>query len=105
MTKLNTMKVTFPSRSANESFARMAVAAFVAQLDPTVEELSDLRTAVSEAVTNCIVHAYRDRIGPVTVTADLYEGGTRAAASPMWTGPWSPCSPPAGRSGPAWALR
>ena len=75
MTKLNTMKVTFPSRSANESFARMAVAAFVAQLDPTVEELSDLRTAVSEAVTNCIVHAYRDRIGPVTVTADLYEGG------------------------------
>ena len=74
MTKLNTMKVTFPSRSANESFARMAVAAFVAQLDPTVEELSDLRTAVSEAVTNCIVHAYRDRIGPVTVTADLYEG-------------------------------
>lgn len=72
MTKLNTMKVTFPSRSANESFARMAVAAFVAQLDPTVEELSDLRTAVSEAVTNCIVHAYREKIDKVYITASIY---------------------------------
>ena len=74
MTKLNTMKVTFPSRSANESFARMAVAAFVAQLDPTVEELSDLRTAVSEAVTNCIVHAYPDRVGPIVLTVSVYPG-------------------------------
>ena len=55
----NEMKLSFSSYSANESFARAAVAAFVAQLDPTIEELSDLKTAVSEAVTNCIVHATR----------------------------------------------
>ena len=59
----NEMKLSFPSCSSNEGFARAAVAAFVAQLDPTIEELSDLKTAVSEAVTNCIVHGYRDAIG------------------------------------------
>ncbi|HIY09049.1 MAG TPA: anti-sigma F factor [Firmicutes bacterium] len=61
------MTLTIPSRSANEAFARMAVAAFVAQLDPTVEELCDIKTAVSEAVTNCIVHAYRDTIGRIYI--------------------------------------
>ncbi len=71
---INEMKVSFPSTSANESFARAAVAAFAAQLDPTVDELSDVRTAVSEAVTNCIVHAYRDTIGEITLTVRIYEG-------------------------------
>ena len=63
----NEMTLTFPSRSANESFARAAVACFAAQLDPNLEELNDIKTAVSEAVTNCIVHAYRDTIGLVTI--------------------------------------
>ena len=71
----NEMTLTFPSRSANESFARAAVACFAAQLDPNLEELNDIKTAVSEAVTNCIVHAYPDRIGPITMTAAIYEGG------------------------------
>lgn len=72
---LNEMKVTFPSRSANEAFARSAVSAFLSQLDPAVDELADLRTAVSEAVTNCIVHAYRDTIGNITVQMRLYADG------------------------------
>ncbi|MCI8553342.1 MAG: anti-sigma F factor [Clostridiales bacterium] len=75
MKPINQMKVVFPSRSANEAFARSAAAAFVAQLDPTVDELADLRTAVSEAVTNCIVHAYADCIGDITLSVLLYEGG------------------------------
>ena len=75
MKALNTMKVSFPSRSANEGFARSAVAAFAAQADPTMDELADIKTAVSEAVTNCIVHAYPNVIGPVTLTAALQEGG------------------------------
>lgn len=66
------MKLVFPARSVNEGFARAAVSAFVSSLDPTVEELVDLRTAVSEAVTNCIVHAYRDRDGDVCVTCRAY---------------------------------
>ncbi len=75
MKALNTMKVAFPSRSANEGFARSVVAAFAAQADPTMDELADIRTAVSEAVTNCIVHAYPDCIGSVTITAVLREDG------------------------------
>ena len=63
----NDMTLEFPSRSANEAFARAAVACFAAQLDPNLEELNDIKTAVSEAVTNCIVHAYKERLGPVTV--------------------------------------
>ena len=59
--------VEFLSRSSNEGFARQAAAAFAAQLDPTLDELGDIKTAVSEAVTNCIVHAYRDTIGPITI--------------------------------------
>lgn len=70
---LNEMKLVIPSRSANESFARVAVAAFAAQMDPTIEELSDIKTAVSEAVTNCIVHGYRDGIGKIFLEARLYE--------------------------------
>ena len=63
----NYITLTFPSKSANEAFARSAVACFAAQLDPTIEELGDIRTAVSEAVTNCIVHAYPDGIGIITI--------------------------------------
>lgn len=72
---INEMRLTFPSRSANESFARSAVASFLSQLDPAVDELADLRTAVSEAVTNCIVHAYRDTIGTITIHMRLYADG------------------------------
>ena len=63
----NYIKLEFPSRSSNEAFARAAAAAFAAQLDPTLEELGDIKTAVSEAVTNCIVHAYPDSIGEITM--------------------------------------
>ena len=61
----NYMILEFPSRSTNEAFARSAVACFAAQMDPTLEELGDIRTAVSEAVTNCIVHAYPDSLGEI----------------------------------------
>ena len=63
----NYMVLEFPSKSANEAFARSAVACFAAQLDPTLEELGDIKTAVSEAVTNCIVHAYPDGLGIITL--------------------------------------
>ena len=63
----NYMILDFPSKSCNEAFARSAVACFAAQLDPTLEELGDIRTAVSEAVTNCIVHAYPDDLGVITL--------------------------------------
>ena len=63
----NYMILEFPSRSTNEAFARSAVACFAAQLDPTLEELGDIRTAVSEAVTNCIVHAYPNDFGLITL--------------------------------------
>ena len=71
----NTTKIQFDSLSINEAYARSVVAAFLARYDPTVPQLADLKTAVSEAVTNCIVHAYPDRIGPITMTAAIYEGG------------------------------
>ncbi len=70
---VNEMKMTLTSRSSNESFARVAVAAFVAQLDPTVEEIGDIKTAVSEAVTNCIVHAYQQTLGPIYITVGIFE--------------------------------
>lgn len=73
----NTMKVSFPSRGANEGLARMLVAAFITEADPTVEELCDIKTAVSEAVTNCIVHAYRARTSDalITLSGEYYSGG------------------------------
>ena len=67
----NYMILEFPSKSTNEAFARSAVACFAAQLDPTMEELGDIRTAVSEAVTNCIVHAYPDTIGTILLRARI----------------------------------
>ena len=72
----NQIKLTIPSRSSNEQYARVAVSAFAAQLDPTVDEISDIKTAVSEAVTNCIVHAYKDTIGMIYITVGLFEDGT-----------------------------
>ena len=72
----NSMTLVFPSRSANEAFARSAVACFVAQLDPTLEELGDIRTAVSEAVTNCIVHAYPNGIGKITIRCRILKDNT-----------------------------
>lgn len=69
----NDMKLEFISKSNNEAFARISVAAFVSQLDPTIEELSDIKTAVSEAVTNSIVHGYEDKQGIVTVICKIHE--------------------------------
>lgn len=69
----NQMKLEFLSKSINEAFARSAVAAFLVQADPTLEELADVKTAVSEAVTNAIVHAYRDCNGKISITATLSE--------------------------------
>ena len=69
----NKLVMRFPSKSSNEGFARSAAAAFIAQLDPTLDEISDIKTAVSEAVTNCIVHAYRDSFGIITLIVELYE--------------------------------
>lgn len=72
----NYMILEFPSRSSNESFARSAVACFAAQLDPTMEELGDIRTAVSEAVTNCIVHAYPESMGIITLRCRILKDNT-----------------------------
>jgi len=72
----NQVTLEFPSRSANESFARTAAACFAAQLDPTLEEVNDIKTAVSEAVTNSIVHAYPDSIGTITLRLRLLEDRT-----------------------------
>ena len=69
----NEMKLEFLSKSSNEAFARITVAAFASQLDPTIEELADIKTAVSEAVTNCIIHGYENRIGVVKIYACLLE--------------------------------
>ncbi len=76
MKEQNCVKIEFPSRSVNEGFARAAAAAFASQLDMTLTELGDLKTAVSEAVTNCIVHAYPDRLGPITMKLRILEPDT-----------------------------
>ena len=68
----NQMKVSFQSLSVNEGFARVTVASFISSLDPTAAEIADIKTAVSEAVTNCIVHAYRDTIGTITIHTKIY---------------------------------
>ncbi len=75
MKPINKFTMTFDSRSANEGFARLAASGFAALLDPTVEELCDIKTAVSEAVTNCIVHAYPDGVGNIYISAAIYETG------------------------------
>ena len=75
MKAINQMRISFISRSTNEGFARIAAAAFAAQLDPTVEEISEIKTAISEAVTNCIVHAYAEKLGIITLSGRIYENG------------------------------
>ena len=75
MKTVNRMKIIIPAMSKNEALARSCVAAFAAQVDPNVEELSDLRSAVCEAVTNAIVHGYRNKSGDITVTMKLTEDG------------------------------
>jgi len=70
----NYMALEFPSKSSNEGFARSAVACFAAQMDPTIEELGDIRTAVSEAVTNCIVHAYPGELGIISLRCRILKG-------------------------------
>jgi len=100
MSNANKMKLSFSARSENEAFARISVAAFVSQLDPTLEELGDLKTAVSEAVTNCIIHGYDNdeskqvglevSIEDEKVTIEIYDEGkgiedTELAREPMYT--------------------
>lgn len=69
----NEMRLEIPSKSQNEAFARVTVAAFAAQLDPTIEELSDVKTAVSEAVTNAIIHGYDNQLGNIVIRAEIKE--------------------------------
>ncbi len=71
MEVINKINMNILSRSANEGFARAAIAAFASQLDPTLEEINDIKTAVSEAVTNCIVHAYRNTFGKIYISAEI----------------------------------
>lgn len=73
MKPINEMRLKTESRSVNEGFTRAVVAAFASQLDPNLEELSDIKTSVSEAVTNCIVHAYPDKVGSIYIWAGIYE--------------------------------
>ena len=68
----NEMKLEFLSKSNNEAFARISVAAFASQLDPTIEELADIKTAVSEAVTNCIIHGYEERDGLISINCKIF---------------------------------
>ncbi len=69
----NKFTMTLQSRSFNESFIRATISAFALQLDPTLEEISDIKTAVSEAVTNCIVHAYKEKLGNIYITAEIFD--------------------------------
>ena len=75
MTKINELKMIIDSRSVNEWFSRVAVASFSSQLDMTIEELGDIKTVVSEAVTNCIVHAYGNSIGKIYINCTVFEEG------------------------------
>ena len=84
MNIVNEARLAFMSRSANESFARVAVSGFFMQLDPTVDELTDIKTAVSEAVTNAIVHAYPDTLGKIVVRVRLLDGGVLEIAVYDW---------------------
>ena len=70
---VNELKMTLDSKSVNEGFARVAVSAFVSCLDPNIEELTDIKTAVSEAVTNCVVHGYAEKEGKIYITVSIFE--------------------------------
>lgn len=75
MKVINKFNMSLLARSSNEGFARSCISSFASQLDPTLEELNDIKTAVSEAVTNCIVHAYSEKLGKIYITAEIFEGG------------------------------
>lgn len=72
---INKFTMNLYAKSANEGFARSCISAFASQLDPTLEELNDIKTAVSEAVTNCIVHAYKEKLGKIYITAEIIDDG------------------------------
>ena len=76
MKTVNEMKMTIDSKSVNEGFSRVAIGAFVASLDPDIEELSDIKAAVSEAVTNAIIHGYREKTGKIYITVSIFENNT-----------------------------
>ena len=99
----NYIKLEFLSRSTNEGFARSAVAAFASQLDPTLDELGDIKTAVSEAVTNAIVHAYPDTLGKIVVRVRLLDGGVLEIAVYDWGRRASRSLRPEARSAAVWA--
>ena len=80
----NYIRLEFPSQSSNEAFARASAAAFAAQLDPTLEELGDIKTAVSEAVTNCIVHAYPDSLGKIGMRLRILDNGVLEISVRDW---------------------
>ena len=84
MNETNYIKLEFPSKSCNEAFARTAAAAFAAQLDPTLEELGDIKTAVSEAVTNAIVHGYPDTLGRIAMRLRIIKGSTLEISIRDW---------------------
>ena len=84
MHSTNYIKLEFPSKSSNEAFARAAAAAFATQLDPTIDELGDIKTAVSEAVTNCIVHAYPESIGRISMRLRILERDTLEISVRDW---------------------
>ena len=84
MNETNYIKLEFPSKSCNEAFARTAAAAFAAQLDPTLEELGDIKTAVSEAVTNAIVHGYPDTLGRIAMRFRSIKGNTLEISIRDW---------------------
>ena len=84
MNETNYIKLEFPSKSWNEAFARTAAAAFAAQLDPTLEELGDIKTAVSEAVTNAIVHGYPDTLGRIAMRLRIIKGNTMEISIRDW---------------------
>ena len=83
---INKMQLEILSKSSNEAFARITVAAFAAQLDPTIEEISDIKTAVSEAVTNSIIHGYENKDGIIKIVAYLFENSIRIEISDQGKG-------------------
>lgn len=84
MKAIDQATIVFTSRSANEGFARAAAACFAAQLDPTLDEVNDIKTAVSEAVTNCIVHAYPDTLGRISMKLRLFEDNSLEIVVKDW---------------------
>ena len=103
MEKQNEMQIVFDARSENEGFARMAVAAFISPLNPTIDELADVKTAVSEAVTNCIIHGYRQGSGKIFLECTVT--GSTVTIGITDEGVWSRCLPPdPSWNGPVWDL-